>query len=186
MSDSTEYGVDAVKKWVWSGFCTPADVDEMVDDVLDEDSDEGAIRATIAPEFARKRAAEAGWPSETDCDRLDAAFVELNASGIIALHNTGYTMSDGRDIVGIELEKRDREAVVGYCYYHAQDVERALECGGLWIAFGDLDNTPEGKVAVGRRVVAELERHGFHAAWDGDPERRIGVPEFDWKRRGPT
>ena len=54
-----------------------------------DDADEAMLHAAVAPEFDRKAAEEASWPNTTDCDRLDQAFEELNARGVIALHNAG-------------------------------------------------------------------------------------------------
>ena len=155
----------------------------MIDDVLDEDADENLLRAAVQPEFQRKREAELTWPTRTDCDRLDDAFAELNSKGIIALQNTGMTMSDGQEDVGQALHERGRAGVKGYCFYHGQDVERAVSGGGLWIAFGDLDAVAEQKKAVGEQVKDCLERHGIKVEWSGDPERRLGIPRLDWKRR---
>ena len=184
MSESTEYILGLIKTHVWSGFYSEADVYRMIEDVLDEDADEALLRAAVLPEFRRKRQAEAAWPAMTDCDRLDDAFAELNGGGVIALHNTGMTMSDGRDEVGQALHERGRSGIKGYCFYHGQDLERAVNGSGLLIAFGDLDAITEQKKAIGEQVKACLERHGFEVEWDGDPEERLAIPRLDWKRRG--
>jgi len=81
------------------------------------------------------------------------------------------------------LRERGRSGIRGYCFYHGQDVERAVNGGGLWIAFGDLDAIPEQKSLMGRQIKACLERHGLKVEWNGDPERRLAIPKLDWKRR---
>ena len=184
MSDSNDYILGLIKTAVWGGFDSEEDVYQMIEDVLDEDSDEMMLRAAVVPEFRRKRKAEASWPTTTDCDRLDDAFAELNKTGVIALHNTGMTMSDGLDDVGEELNERGRSGIKGYCFYHGQDLERVVNGDGLWLAFGDLDDVAEQKKAVGEQVKACLERHGFEVEWNGDPETRLCIPKIDWKRRG--
>lgn len=183
MTDTDTYILDCIRVWVWSGFYDAERVDEMIDDVLEDDADEDLLRAAVAPEFARKAAAEAQWPATTDCDRLDQAFAALDAGGIIALQNAGYSMSDGLDEVSEVLAQRGRRGVVGYCFYHGQDLERALDGQGLSIAFGALADETALKTAVGERICALLRHHGFSVEWDGDPERRIALPRFDWKRR---
>jgi hypothetical protein len=185
MSDSNEYILGLIKTHVWSGFYSEEDVYQMIEDVLDEDADEDLLRAAVRPEFRRKRQAEATWPTTTDCDRLDDAFAELNDDGVIALHNTGMTMSDGQEDVGQALHERGRSGIKGYCFYHGQDLERAVNGDGLWLAFGDLDAIAEQKKAVGEQIKACLERHGFDVEWNGDPERRQTIPKLDWKRRAP-
>jgi hypothetical protein len=95
MNDTDKYILDAIKTWVWSGFYDRDEINEMINDILEDDADEAFLRSAVEPEFEKKSVAEASWPEETDCDRLDQAFESLNSNGIIALHNAGYTMSDG-------------------------------------------------------------------------------------------
>jgi hypothetical protein len=149
----------------------------------EEDVDEDAVRAFAAREFAAKSAAEESWPDSTACDRLDAAFVELNELGVIALANAGYTQSDGISDVSEVLAEQDRDRVKGYCFYHGQDVERAVDGRGLMLAFGDLDDNDTQKIEVGRIIKQTLEKSGFKVDWNDDPRRRLSIPKFDWKRR---
>lgn len=154
MNKTDEYILNTIKSWVWSGFYSPNKVDAMIDDILEEGADEAMLREVVAPEFEKKAAAEASWPDTTDCDRLDQAFERLNSRGIIALHNAGYTMSDGLSDVSEVLHERGRNGVIGYCFYHGQDVERAVVGRGLMIAFGDLDGRESKKTEIGRLVRA--------------------------------
>ena len=186
MNDTDKYILEAIRNWVWSGFYDATEVQEMIDDILEEDADEAMLRAAVAPEFEKKRAAEASWPAETDCDQLDETFAALDAQGVIALHNAGYTMSDGISDVAEVLHERGRSGVRGYCFYHGQDVERAVAGGGLWIAFGDVDDVPLQKTEIGKIVRAELEKQGFRVEWDGDPETRLYLPDLNWRRRSPA
>lgn len=183
MNETDEYILDAIRKSVWSGFESPDEVDAMIDDILEEDADEAMLRAAVTPEFEKKAAAEKTWPATTDCDRLDRAFEQLNSRGVIALHNAGVTMSDGLDDVGEALRQRGRTEIQGYCFYHRQDVDRAIDGGGLMIAFGDLDDDKTQKTQVGELVQVVLQEVGLAVAWDGDPETRLNLPTLDWKRR---
>ncbi len=183
MSETDQYILNAIKNWVWSGFYSPDEADEMIDDILEDDADEAMLRAAVVPEFDKKAAAEASWPETTDCDRLDQAFEDLNARGVIALHNAGYTMSDGISDVSEALHELGRTGIKGYCFYHGQDVERAVDGGGLMIAFGDLDDDKAQKAKVGQVVRDVLQEFGFAIEWSGDPETRLNLPAFDWKRR---
>jgi len=183
MNETEQYILNAIKVWVWSGFYSPDEVQDMIGDILEDAADENKVRGAVAPEFEKKAIAEISWPQITDCDRLDEAFSDLNDSGVIGLQNAGYTMSDGISDVSEELEYRDRSGVKGYCFYHGQDLERAVEGGGLMLAFGDIKDTDEGKRAVGGLVAEALSKVGFEVDWNGDPEKRISVPKLDWKRR---
>jgi hypothetical protein len=183
MTETNEYVSNAIKHWVWSGFYGADEVQDMIGDILEQDADEAMLRNSVGREFAAKAAAEASWPDETDCDRLDRAFAALDASGIIALANAGYTMSDGLDEVNEALHAKPPVKARGYCFYHAQDVERAIDGDGLMIAFGDLNNDKDRKVEIGKIVHQALEREGLNVTWNGDSETRLGIPQFDWKRR---
>jgi hypothetical protein len=183
MNETDQYILESINIWVWSGFYNPDRVQEMIDDILEDDANEDLVRAAVNLEFKAKEAAEATWPSQTDCDRLDAAFEALSANGIIALQNAGFTMSDGRDDVGDVLSTRVRSEIKGYCFYHGQDVERAVHGDGLWLAFGDRDADPHQKTEIGKRIRSILESYGFEVEWNGDPETRLCIPRLDWKRR---
>jgi len=184
MDDTTKYIHDSIKRWVWSGFYSPSEVDSMIDDVLEEGADEGFLRGSVAPEFIAKQEAERGWPACTDCDRLDQAFRALDSIGVLALQNAGYTMSDGHSDAAEALAEKGRKSYFGYCFYHGQDLERAVDGGGLTIAFNHLEGDVPDKHKVGATVVAELERAGFKCDWNGDVNIRISIAEFDWKKRG--
>ena len=183
MNETDEYILHAIENWVWSGFYDADEVDSMIDDILEDDADEAMLRAAVVSEFNKKTAAEASWPDTTDCDRLDQAFAKLNSRGIIALHNAGYTMSDGLGDVSEVLDERGRAGINGYCFYHAQDLERAVEGGGLMIAFGAFDDDKLKKTKIGHLVKDVLHESGFTVEWNGDPESRLNLPEIDWKRR---
>ncbi len=184
MNESDKYILESIRVLVWSGFATWEDVQQMIDDLLEEDANEGMLRSAVDPEFDKKEAAEATWPEMTDCDRLTAAFAELEADGFAAIENAGMTMSDGLDDTLEVYQRLGKEQVHSYCFYHGQDMERAINGGGLMIAFGHFSSDTEAKMAAGKKVCQLLKKHGLRPAWEEDPEKRIYVPEFDWKRRG--
>lgn len=183
MNELDEYILDSIRRWVWSGFYSRKQIDDMISDILEDGADEPFLRASVEPEFEKKAVAEESWPATTDCDRLDFAFAELNRRGIIALQNAGYTISDGHSDVAEELHKRGRAGVKGYCFYHGQDLERAIDGGGLMIAFGDLDDDKIQKTEVGKFVSDVLKWFEFDVEWNCDSETRISLPRINWQRR---
>jgi hypothetical protein len=168
--------------WVWSGFYNRADVARMLPDILarEQSSDFSAV---IEQEFRVKEAAEAGWPKVTDCDRLRIAFNSLLKQGICALHKTGYEMSDGYSAVSEEIAAAPREQYRGYCFYHGQDVEAAIEGHGLNIAYGDLKDETEASIRIGNLVRNVLEENTLKVVWDGSNQTRLLLPTIKWQRR---
>jgi hypothetical protein len=183
LSETDDFIIETVKHCVWSGFYNFDDIQAVIDDIIDDDANEILVRSSVAKELAKKAEAQKTWPEETDCDRLDQAFENLNKSGVIALHNTGQTISDGLDDVAEALGQCDGAEANGYCFYHGQDLERALEGGGLWLTFGDFDDDAAARKRIGESIKLCLEKHAFFVEWDGSADERICLPEFDWKRR---
>jgi hypothetical protein len=184
---------DALAQIDWmarSGFYDHDTILEIVTEQMFEpgEVDADAASAAIRERLLAKRVAEASWPDETDCDRLDAAFATLNAAGIVALQNAGYTLSDGIDDVSevyAELGGAD-SGIVGYCFYHSQDLERATNGAGLMLAFGDIRGDDEKGIEVGRAIVVVMKSCGFDVSWSESLKERIGLPDLDWKRRGES
>jgi hypothetical protein len=142
-----------------------AAAEKLVDELLDE-----------------QRRAEARWPTVTDNDRVDRAFAELDASGVVARQNFADCQTCGNAEIHDELQSARAAGrnVRGYVYYHQQDTDRAVDGGGLVLAYGAADGAHALEIA--REVVRVLERHGLRTEWNGKVERRIGVT-IDWKRR---
>lgn len=127
---------------------------------LDTEEVESAITVAVKKHAREKRS----WPDVTDCDRLDAVFLALAAQHVVALQYAGYTQSDGYEDVSEGYHRRpDKDKVVGYCFYHAQDLERAVNGDGLYLAFGPIDpkNEETEGPAVGALIVNELRGAGF-------------------------
>lgn len=178
---------DVIRQFVWSGFYNFDQIYEMVtEEVFDPDEvDEAWAEAQIKDELARKTNDELSWPSVTDCDRLDQAFLEMNKRGMVALHNAGNTQSDGlSDVTEIYHERGGASSSLdGYCFYHWQDVERAVDGGGVILAFGAINGPDEKGVEIGQRIVAILNTHGLESEWPGTLAKRIEIPKIKWLRR---
>lgn len=183
MNDYEQDMVDEIRIRVWSGFESLPDVLTMIEDCDERDADRQMLAEFARSEFQAKREAEAAWPLVTDCTRLDAAFDALDEMGIIALHNAGASMSDGLYFVGEALAASDRSKVQGYCFYHAQDVARAVDGYGLLLAYGEWADTAKGNRAIGELARAELKRQGLVVEWEGDAEKRMNLPGIVWLRR---
>ena len=126
------------------------------------------------------------WPPETDCDRISAVFTRLDSAGIVARENVGYTRSDLQDEMSelvANLVKAGR-IVQGWVGFHGQDVERAVDGGGLYLGFAPARDSSEAAwLDVGNAIVDAFKRAGFKVAWSGKSSDRPHLAPVDWKRR---
>jgi uncharacterized protein DUF6891 len=189
VDERREEARDSIRFRVWSGYYDAHEVfDSIVDDVwFDRDEeDDKWLRSAIRREFQLKRKAERSWPAVTSCDRLDGVFEALRSQGILTRHRCGLTIQDGLDVIhGLQEEAGGkRSGLIGYCFYHLQDMEAAMWGEtGLWLAFGSFPPSRKGAVAVGQTVRKEFERAGFMVDWDGTADTRLLLTGFRWQRR---
>jgi hypothetical protein len=170
------------------GFSTRDDLMTIVSEEMHAPGELSAaeVGAAIDDELRAHAEDQATWPAVTDCDRLAGAFAALATRGIIALENAGMTQSDGHDdFREAHANAADPSSIVGYCFFHGQDLRRAVRGGGLYLAFGPVDPKDEATKGreVGRIVQEELARAGLTVAWDGTFAQRIHLPHFVWRRR---
>ncbi len=147
-----------------------------------------AVIDALLPDLEAKRTAEmADWPEVTDCDRLDAAFAELKASGLIAEQNFWCCQSCASSDVRATIKQARKSGGTvprGYVFYHDQDTDCAIQGGGLYLAFGSREGKNAACQAIASHVVDTLKRHGLEPEWSGKLDVRIFLP-LDWKRRSP-
>jgi hypothetical protein len=187
MNTNEEYYANLIRLRVMAGIFTQSDIEQMIDDIAEDDCDVAELKSLIGPALRAKLRAERSWPEVTDCDRLDRVFMQLDAKGICALAHTGNTMSDGHEDLAQVLVLAPEEHYKGFCFYHGQDVECAIDNQGLMIAFGDLGGAPhddpQAALQVGQTVADALRSAGLIVEWNGSAQTRILIPAFDWKRR---
>lgn len=183
MNDIDKYILNAIKIQVWSGFNDYEDIQDLISDLLENGADERMLRDSVDIEFKEKYKAEQSWPDITDFDKLDQTFQTLSNDGILCLHNAGYTMSDGHEDADTALSKHANGQFFGYCFYHGQDVERAVIGEGLTLAYDHIAGDVPDKIKVATKIQQELEQAGFVLEWDGTVEKRIRLTNFDWKHR---
>jgi hypothetical protein len=193
MSENQQYVYDAIVSQIRMGFKSPDEIfeylSEMVEDEeMEDEIDMNWVKENLDREYtARVKASETEWGYPTDPLRLADAFEELRSLGIIALHNAGYTISDGEsDVVEIEHALREEGIVSeGYCFYHEQDLERAIDLDDpmLHLAFQKIDNSdPEVTAKVGKTVVEVLQKHHLNVDWNGDVNKRIIISPILWNK----
>jgi hypothetical protein len=174
--------VEFVNLHVALGDETYDEIVESAVDYMDGEADADEIEALASSLTASALSAHVSdqttWPSTTDCDRLAAAFAELNDTDIVARENFACCQTCGLAEIGGEVS--DAAAARGYAFYHQQDAESAVESGSLHIAYGLFGKPPTPE--IGNEVAEVLRRHGLDVYWDGSVTRRIMV-RMNWQRR---
>jgi hypothetical protein len=185
----TTHALASVRRFVWSGLYDPEEVAIILSESWPGPGklEVPWLRKEVKKEAARKQAEEATWPATTDCDRLDRAFAAMEAAGLVVEQDAGQTKSDGLEIETKAYEDAvddgEADGIVGYCYYHGQDLDRVMESGDLWLAVGDFDGDEKSSVEIGRTVQRALEDAGFAVQWSGSVQERILVRGIRWQRR---
>lgn len=172
-----------IRELLAGGFDGPDQIREQVAEELEDDSALGSdqigvlIDEELSAATAARAEAQRSWPDLTDCDRLDAAFEELDAAGILARHNWTCCSNCGRAEIPDEFERLGGEwegaPLVGYTFYHMQDVDAAVDGFGIHLNYGstvpaaDEETYLRESVRIGERVREVLERHGLRVDWDG-------------------
>lgn len=97
-------------------------------------------------------------------------------------------MSEGMEDMSerYHLAGGESSGIVGYCFYHRQDMECALAAQELLLAFGDIRGGTRKGVMVGKRIRTSLERVGLAVAWSGEINKRLIIKPFHWQRRLAT
>ncbi|OXG00527.1 hypothetical protein BC749_105227 [Flavobacterium araucananum] len=191
MTENQEFIYESIFNQVRMGFLS---LDEIQENILeeiednefeDEISEEWAFDK-IREEYQKLLSESKQWKSPTDTERLIKAFDELCDENILALHNAGYTTTDGEyEVVEVERALQENEVESdGYCFYHEQDLARAIaiEDPGLFIAFQKVDNSDDATtIEVGKIVAEALRNNGLEVNWNGSARSKIEIPGFRWQ-----
>ncbi len=118
--------------------------------------------------------------------RLRNVFDILNREGIIAIHFAGYTLDDGFEEVDVVFQfmKSNKIPRRGYCFYHQQDIERAMDesVQTLFLAFHSMNSDKGIALEVGERINELLFENGFEVEWDHSIDSRIKINNFLWDK----
>lgn len=180
---------DHIQLEVKMGYANREEIIEAAADMFRDDfGDRHELRRLAARLTESSLAAHAieqrGWIHETDCDKLDEAFAELDRNGIVARQNYTCCQTCGHTEIGYELGKTSvHRRVRGYVFFHHGDTENVVNADHLYLAYGSLNQGDEEVLAVAHEAVAVLRKHGFTVEWNGRIEKRIGIKGIRWQRR---
>jgi hypothetical protein len=191
MTENEEYIYESIFNQVRMGFFSISEIKENIieaieDNRFDEEISEKWAFENIEQEFERLLEESKNWKRPTDSERLIEAFDELCKQNIIAIHNAGYTTSDGEyEVVEVERTLRENQVISdGYCFYHEQDLSRAitLKDSSLYIAYQKVNNSEDNvTLEVGKKIVKVLIDKGFEIEWNEDINSKILIPNFKWQ-----
>ena len=126
------------------------------------------------------------WTKPTDFDKLEMAFTELIKNNIICLHMAGNTKQEGQSDCEEANEMLSEKGfkMNGYCFYHVQDLQRAVsdDISNLLLGFDSFDENDITTVAIGNTIVQTLEKYGFKINWPGTATQRIEIQHIKWQK----
>ncbi len=179
--------IEQLEKDILFGFESGDDLLESISEMFynEDDFDEEWLKLEIDSRLKKHEADSLKWAKPTDFDRLVKAFDELNKNKIVSLHRAGYTKSDARSDCSeiIDELKELGFNTKGYCYYHTQDLERAIgEEKNLLIGFDSYNRDDELAREVAEKIISVLTENGFSTKWNGSIDTRIEILNIDWKK----
>ena len=200
---SSEYGdadfiAEEARRMIVPGFRTLSEVRELMEELVEDDEDVAvdleAAMAIVEHTWRGQLVAQSSWHGLSDADRLQSAFVELEASGVVARMN--FTCCQNCGAAEIDDEVPDGAHPRGYVFFHQQDAENLADGSSLSLSYGAFSDDDDGfedqgeyeaaAVEIGRSVVRALAAAGLEARWDGTLRQRICLTSLDWRRRLPT
>jgi hypothetical protein len=143
----------------------------------------GKLRGYAAKLWNQAEFEERTWQGVSTNDRIDKAFEFLGGEKIFCAQNYWCCSSCGHSAASETMTERKTR---GYVFYHEQDTERAIDGGGLMLAYGAYEGEDPNVIAIGREICAALERFGIPHEWDGSPSARIFIQPFEWRKRRVT
>lgn len=179
---------DTIRRDVFAGFHDEDVILRNAIDVFGEEIDANMLRSEaqryLREALSQHREEARLWPADTDCDRLDAAFIALEAEGVFCRHNYSCCGSCGAGEIYDEMAAAQAEGrhVRGYAFYDMQDTEKAVDDGHLYLNYGTFEGGKREALAIGNEIANAIAAQGLRVNWNGRWDRRIAV-SLHWRRR---
>ncbi|WP_299890231.1 hypothetical protein [uncultured Lacinutrix sp.] len=179
--------IEHLERDILFGFESKDDLFESISELFynEDDFDNDWFKTEIEKRFSSHLKSSENWKKPTDFERLVKVFDQLNKEKIVSLHKAGHTRQDSeedcREIIE-ELEAIGIKAK-GYCYYHSQDLERAIEDNGMLFIGYDSNEQNDGiAFEIANRIIELLKENGFKTEWNGSLDTRIEIKSIVWKK----
>ena len=151
----------------------------------EDDFDENWLKREIEIRLKKHQTESLNWEKPTDFERLVKTFDELIKEKIVSLHRAGYTRQDGESDCSEIIDELKAIGInaKGYCFYHTQDLERAIgEEKMLFIGFDSYNREDELAKEVAKKIVEVLKKNEFNVKWNGSLDTRIEILDINWKK----
>jgi hypothetical protein len=153
---------------------------------VEDDIDDVWLKQTIHQKYKQHQKEALQWAKPTGFDKLAKVFDQLIAQKIVCLHNAGYTKQDGEGDCMETIERLNELGVkaIGFCYYHSQDLARAVDpnARNLYLGFDSVTQNDVEALQVAQMIVVGLKENGFQINWPGTVTQRIEIVNIDWKK----
>ncbi len=151
------------------------------------------VEMEIGRQLAEKRKVERSWPTETDCDRLCKAFLELQALHIITMHAPDLRLTGclGAARDAWINDGAEQSPKIGYLTYSCDCIQVAMKYSELYLSFGIIPVSPlvsKGKISADDIATISLDvirATGLTARRREPFCHIISVEPFTWQKRTP-
>lgn len=152
----------------------------------EEDFEENWFRRVISEKYKKRQKESSTWARPNDFDKLAESFDQLIKQKIVCIHKAGYTKQDGEGDCMETIERLSELGIktIGFCYYHSQDLARAVdnECRNLYLGFDSPTQDDNEAVKVAIKIVSVLKENTFDVNWNGTVNQRIEIRNLNWQK----
>jgi len=152
----------------------------------EDDFDEDWLKLIISEKYNQHQQDSLTWTRPNDFDRLVKSFDQLINDKIVCLHKAGYTKQDGEGDCMETIEKLNELGIkaIGFCYYHSQDLARAVdkEIRNLYLGFDSPTQDDNEALRVATKIFSTLKENGFEVSWTGTVDQRIEIKNIYWQK----
>ena len=183
-----QQAIDQLELDIKFGFENELQLFESIREMFydEADFDEPWLRKMISEKYLQHQNESINWTHPSDFDKLVTIFDELINERIICLHNAGLTKSDGEGDCMEAIERVEELGIkaIGFCYYHSQDLARAVdpEIHNLFLGFDSPTQDDKEALFVANKIIDKLNAGGFETNWPGTVDQRIEIKNFYWKK----
>jgi hypothetical protein len=180
--------LDQVEVDIKSGFENEEELYESIREMFyeEDDFDEDWLKQIISEKYQQHQKDSLTWVRPNDFDKLVKVFDQLIQEKIVCLHKAGYTKQDGESDCMEAIEKLKELGIktIGFCYYHTQDLARAVDkdIRNLFLGFDSPSQNDIEALHVAKRIVSALRENNFEVSWVGTIDQRIEIKNITWQK----